>query len=52
MGFNFLEIKSKVETFPKKRVNVYFEIEKGEKTKFLKLTLKEIEKLEIEDLGI
>tara|TARA_B100001057_G_scaffold309677_1_gene309710 strand:+ start:3086 stop:5314 length:2229 start_codon:yes stop_codon:yes gene_type:complete len=37
LGFNFLEVKSKVETFPKKRVNVYFEIEKGEKTKISKI---------------
>ncbi len=40
LGFNFLEIKSKVETFPKKRVNVYFEIEKGEKTKISKINFK------------
>ena len=37
LGFNFLVVKSKVETFPKKRVNVYFEIEKGEKTKISKI---------------
>ena len=40
LGFNFLEIKSKVETFPKKRVNVYFEIEKGKKTKISKINFK------------
>ncbi len=40
LGFNFLEIKSKVETFPKRRVNVYFEIEKGEKTKISKVNFK------------
>ncbi len=40
LGFNFTEIKSKVETFPKKRVNVYFEIEKGEKTKISKINFK------------
>ena len=40
LGFNFLEIKSKVETFPKKRVNIYFEIEKGEKTKISKINFK------------
>ena len=35
LGFNFLEINSKVETFPKKRVNVYFEIEKEKELGFL-----------------
>ncbi len=40
LGFNFTQIKSKVETFPKKRVNVYFEIEKGEKTKISKINFK------------
>ena len=40
LGFNFLEIKSKVETFPKKRVNVYFEIEKGKKSKISKINFK------------
>ncbi len=40
LGFNFLEIKSKIETFPKKRVNVYFEIDKGEKTKISKINFK------------
>ena len=40
LGFNFLEVKSKVETFPKKRVNVYFEIEKGKKTKISKINFK------------
>ncbi len=40
LGFNFLEIKSKVETFPKKRVNVYFEIEKGERTRISKINFK------------
>lgn len=45
LGFNFLEIKSKVETFPKKRVNVYFEIKKGEKTKISKISFKGDRKL-------
>ena len=45
LGFNFLQIKSKVETFPKKRVNVYFEIEKGEKTKISKINFKGDRKL-------
>ncbi len=45
LGFNFLEIKSKVETFPKKRVNVYFEIEKGKKTKISKINFKGDRKL-------
>ena len=40
LGFNFLEIKSKVETFPKKRVNIYFEIEKGERTRISKINFK------------
>ena len=40
LGFNFLEIKSKVETFPKKRVNIYFEIKRGEKTKISKINFK------------
>ena len=40
LGFNFLEVKSKVETFPKKRVNLYFEIEKGMKTKISKINFK------------
>ena len=40
LGFNFLEVKSKVETFEKKRVNLYFEIEKGEKTKISKINFK------------
>ncbi len=40
LGFNFLEVKSKVETFPKKRVNLYFEIEKGTKTKISKINFK------------
>ena len=40
LGFNFLEVKSKVENFPKKRVNIYFEIEKGEKTKISKINFK------------
>lgn len=40
LGFNFLEVKSKVETFKKKRVNLYFEIEKGEKTKISKINFK------------
>jgi len=45
IGFNFLEIKSKVETFPKKRVNLYFEIEKGAKTKITKINFKGDRKL-------
>ncbi len=40
LGFNFLEVKSKIENFPKKRVNIYFEIEKGEKTKISKINFK------------
>ncbi|MAH89872.1 MAG: outer membrane protein assembly factor BamA [Candidatus Pelagibacter sp.] len=40
LGFNFLNVNSKVETFPKKRVNLYFEIEKGEKTKISKINFK------------
>ena len=40
LGFNFLEIKSKVEKFPKKIVNVYFELDKGEKTKISKINFK------------
>ncbi len=45
LGFNFLEVKSKVETFSKKRVNLYFEIEKGEKTKISKINFKGDRKL-------
>ncbi len=45
IGFNFLEIKSKVETFPKKRVNLYFELEKGDKTKITKINFKGDRKL-------
>ena len=52
LGFNFLEIKSKVETFPKKELMFTLKLKKEKKQKFLKLTLKEIEKLEIEDLEI
>lgn len=37
LGYNFLEVQSKIETFSKKRVNVYFEIDKGEKTKISKI---------------
>ena len=33
LGFNFVEVKSKVEKFPNKIVNVYFEFDKGEITK-------------------
>ncbi len=40
VGFNFLEIKSKVETFSKKRVNLYFEIDKGTKTEITKISFK------------
>ena len=45
LGFNFLDINSKVETFPKKRVNVYFEIDKGKKTKISKINFKGDRKL-------
>ncbi len=45
LGFNFLKVKSKVESFPKKRVNIYFEIEKGEKTKISKINFKGDRKL-------
>ena len=40
LGFNFLDVKSKVEKFPKKIVNVYFELDKGEKTKISKINFK------------
>ena len=40
LGFNFLEVKSKVEKFPKKIVNIYFELDKGEKTKISKINFK------------
>jgi Outer membrane protein/protective antigen OMA87 len=40
LGFNFLEVKSKVEKFPNKIVNVYFELDKGEKTKISKINFK------------
>ena len=40
LGFNFLDVKSKIETFPKKRVNLYFEIEKGKKTRISKINFK------------
>ncbi len=40
LGFNFLEIDSKVETFSKKRVNLYFELNRGEKTKISKINFK------------
>ncbi len=40
LGFNFLKVKSKIETFPKKRVNVYFELDKGERTKISKINFK------------
>ena len=40
LGFNFLDVKSKVETFPKKELILYFEIEKGEKTKISKINFK------------
>ena len=40
LGFNFLEVKSKVEKFPNKIVNIYFELEKGEKTKISKINFK------------
>ena len=45
LGFNFLNVKSKIESFPKKRVNVFFEIEKGEKTKISKINFKGDRKL-------
>ncbi len=40
LGFNFLEVKSKVEKFPNKIVNIYFELDKGEKTKISKINFK------------
>ncbi len=40
LGFNFLEVRSKVEKFPKKIVNLYFELDKGEKTKISKINFK------------
>tara|TARA_A100001011_G_scaffold398332_1_gene502369 strand:+ start:521 stop:2749 length:2229 start_codon:yes stop_codon:yes gene_type:complete len=40
LGFNFVEIESKVETFSKKRVNIYFELNKGERTKISKINFK------------
>ncbi len=40
LGFNFIEIKSKVQKFTKKRVNLYFEINKGEKTEINKINFK------------
>ena len=32
LGFNFLKVDSKIETFPKKRVNVYFNLDYSEIT--------------------
>ena len=40
LGFNFLEVNSKIETFSKKRVNVYFELKKGERTNISKINFK------------
>ena len=40
LGFNFVEIKSKIQKFPKKRVNLYFEIKRGEKTEISKINFK------------
>ncbi len=40
LGYNFVEVKSKVEKFPNKIVNVYFELDKGEKTKISKINFK------------
>ena len=40
LGFNFLKVNSKFEEFDKKRVNLYFEIEKGEKTNISKIIFK------------
>ena len=40
LGFNFLKVNSKFEEFDNKRVNLYFEIEKGEKTNISKITFK------------
>lgn len=40
LGYNFIEINSKIETFSKKRVNVYFELNKGERTKISKINFK------------
>ncbi len=40
LGFNFLKVNSKFEEFDNKRVNLYFEIEKGEKTNISKINFK------------
>ncbi len=40
LGYNFVEINSKIETFSKKRVNVYFEVNKGERTNISKINFK------------
>ncbi len=45
LGFNFIEINSKIETFSKKRVNVYFELVKGKRTSISKINFKGDRKL-------
>ncbi len=40
LGFNFLKVNSKFESFDNNRVNLYFEIEKGEKTNISKINFK------------
>ncbi len=40
LGFNFVQTKSKIQKFSKKRVNLFFEIEKGEKTEITKINFK------------
>ncbi len=45
LGFNFVDVESKVETFTKKRVNIYFELNKGERTKISKINFKGDKKL-------
>ena len=45
LGFNFVDVESKVETFSKNRVNIYFELNKGERTKISKISFKGDKKL-------
>ena len=45
LGFNFVDVESKVETFSKNRVNIYFELNKGERTKISKINFKGDKKL-------
>ena len=45
LGFNFVDVGSKVETFSKNRVNIYFELNKGERTKISKISFKGDKKL-------